>query len=112
MIWTAGNRPNQTIQDLGLPLRRADGHKGRPDSCGWKATSDIWAIGDCAAVQDVRQEEGKIVPPTAQAAIQEGHVVARNVLKTIDGEGDLERVRVQAARASSSSSGATSPSTR
>ena len=47
-------------------------------------------MGDCAAVQDVRQEEGKIVPPTAQAAIQEGHVVARNVLKTIDGEGDLE----------------------
>ena len=51
---------------------------------------DVWAIGDCAAVQDVRQEEGRIVPPTAQAAIQEGHVVARNVIKTIDGEDDLE----------------------
>ncbi|HWI46332.1 MAG TPA: NAD(P)/FAD-dependent oxidoreductase, partial [Rubrobacter sp.] len=29
------------------------------------------------------------VPPTAQAAIQQGHLVARNVLKTIDGKGDL-----------------------
>ena len=54
---------------------------------------DIWAIGDCAAVQDVRKgQDGKIVPPTAQAAVQQGHVVARNVLKTIDGrEDDLER---------------------
>src|ERR671912_550990 len=88
VIWTAGNRPNQTIQDFGLPFDertgikvdltlRVDGH------------SDVWAIGDCAAVQDVRQEEGKIVPPTAQAAIQEGHVAARNVIKTIDGEDDL-----------------------
>src|ERR687895_1126156 len=51
VIWTAGNRPNQTVQDL--------------------------------------DQEGAIVPPTAQAAIQQGHLVARNVLKTIDGEGDL-----------------------
>jgi NADH dehydrogenase len=89
VIWTAGNRPNQTIQEFGLPFDertginvdltlRVEGH------------SDIWAIGDCAAVQDVRQEEGKIVPPTAQAAIQQGHVVAKNVLKTIDGESDLK----------------------
>src|ERR687883_808162 len=79
VIWTAGNRPNQTIQEFGLPFDertgievdltlRVEGH------------SDIWAIGDCAAVQDVRQE-GAIVPPTAQAAIQQGHLVARNVLK-------------------------------
>jgi len=38
----------------------------------------------------VRQEDGRIVPPTAQAAIQEGHLVAKNVIKTIDGENDLE----------------------
>jgi NADH:ubiquinone reductase (H+-translocating) len=92
VIWTAGNRPNQTIQDFGLPFDertgiqvdltlRVDGH------------DDIWAIGDCAAVQDVRQEDGRIVPPTAQAAIQEGHVVARNVLKTIDGKDDFEEFK-------------------
>ena len=44
-------------------------------------------------MQDVRQEDGRIVPPTAQAAIQEGHVVARNVLKTLDGQDDLEEFR-------------------
>src|ERR671911_34252 len=88
VIWTAGNRPNQTIQDFGLPFDvrtgvqvdltlRVEGH------------DNIWSIGDCAAVQDVRQEDGAIVPPTAQAAIQEGHLVAKNVIKTIDGEDDL-----------------------
>jgi len=40
-------------------------------------------------VQDVHREDGGIVPPTAQAAIQQGHLAARNVLKTIDGDGDL-----------------------
>jgi NADH:ubiquinone reductase (H+-translocating) len=89
VIWTAGNRPNQTIQEFGMPFDERTGIKVdltlRVDG-----QSDIWAIGDCAAVQDVRQEEGRIVPPTAQAAIQEGHVVARNVIKTIDGENDYE----------------------
>ena len=55
--------------------------------------SNVWAIGDCAAVQDVRAgQDGKVVPPTAQAAIQEGHVAARNVLAAIDGrEEDFAR---------------------
>ena len=89
VIWTAGNRPNQAITDLGLPYDertginvdltlRVEGHES------------VWAIGDCATVVDRRQADGKLVPPTAQAAIQQGHVVARNVMKTIDGQGDLE----------------------
>jgi NADH dehydrogenase len=88
VIWTAGNRPNQTIQDFGLPFDERTGIKVDL-SLRVDGQSDIWAIGDCAAVQDVRQEEGKIVPPTAQAAIQQGHVVARNVIKSLDGEQDL-----------------------
>jgi NADH dehydrogenase len=92
VIWTAGNRPNQTIQDLGLPY---DGRTGIKVDLTLRVEghSDIWAVGDCAAIQDARQEDGSIVPPTAQAAIQEGHVAARNVLKTLDGEGDLEEFR-------------------
>jgi NADH dehydrogenase len=90
VIWTAGNRPNMAIKDLGLPF---DERTGIPVDLTLKVDGleDIWAIGDCAAVQDMRQEDGRIVPPTAQAAIQEGHVVARNVLKTIGGEGDLDK---------------------
>jgi NADH:ubiquinone reductase (H+-translocating) len=87
VIWTAGNRPNQAIQDLGLPHDERTGIKVDL-SLRVEGNSDVWAVGDCAAVQDVHKE-GAVVPPTAQAAIQQGHLVARNVLKTIDGEGDL-----------------------
>src|SRR5919112_1336667 len=87
VVWTAGNRPNQTVQDLGLPYDERTGI--RVDlTLRVEGHSDVWSVGDCAAVQDVHQE-GAIVPPTAQAAIQQGHLVARNVLKTIDGDGDL-----------------------
>ena len=92
VIWTAGNRPNVAIHDLGLPFDERTGIKVDL-TLRVEGHDDIWAIGDCAAIQDVRQEDGKIVPPTAQAAIQEGHVVARNVLKTLDGEDDLEEFR-------------------
>jgi NADH dehydrogenase len=89
VVWTAGNRPNQTVQDLGLPF---DGRTGIKVDLTLKVEGqdDIWAIGDCAAVQDVRREDDGIVPPTAQAAIQQGHLAARNVLETLSGEGDLE----------------------
>ena len=49
----------------------------------------MWAIGDSAAIP--QKGEGRIAPPTAQAAVQEGYVAARNILATIDGkEGKLE----------------------
>ncbi len=91
VIWTAGNRPNVAINDLGLPVEERTGIKV-DEFLRVEDHPGIWAIGDCASVRDVRQEDGKVVPPTAQAAIQQGYVVARNILATIDGrEDDLER---------------------
>lgn len=43
---------------------------------------NVWGIDDCAANVD---EDGKAVPPNAQAAVQQGEAVARNVLAAIDG---------------------------
>jgi NADH:ubiquinone reductase (H+-translocating) len=49
----------------------------------------VWAVGDSAAIP---QADRKLAPPTAQAAVQEGRVAARNVLATIDGrEDELEK---------------------
>jgi NADH dehydrogenase len=56
--------------------------------------SDIWAIGDCAAIPDIREDDGG-VPPNAQAAVQEGKAVAKNVLAAIDGK-ELEAFEYQA----------------
>jgi NADH dehydrogenase len=92
VIWTAGNRPNLGIEADGLPIDVRTGIKV-DEYLRVEGHQNVWAIGDCAAVQDVRAgQEGKIVPPTAQAAVQEGHVVARNILAVLDGrEGDMKR---------------------
>src|ERR687893_547323 len=91
VIWTAGNRPNVGIEAEDLPVDERTGIKvdGYLRVEGY---SDVWAIGDCAAVPDISAEgDGRVVPPTAQAAVQQGHVVARNLLATIDGrENELQ----------------------
>jgi NADH dehydrogenase len=91
VIWTAGNRPNLGIEVEGLPVDERTGIKV-DGFLRVEGHSKVWAIGDCAAVIDIREkDDGKIVPPTAQAAVQQGHVVARNVLAAIDSrEDDLE----------------------
>jgi NADH dehydrogenase len=84
VVWTAGIRPNAKLEDLDLPLTERDGVvvderlrvPGRPG---------VWAIGDSAAIP---QGDGRLAPPTAQAAVQEGRVAARNVLAAIDGKED------------------------
>ena len=42
----------------------------------------MWAIGDCAAVPDPARK-GQPCPPTAQHAIRQGRLVARNVAATL-----------------------------
>ena len=49
---------------------RVEGHK------------NVWSVGDCTATIE---EDGRFVRPNAQAAVQEGSAVARNVLAAIDG---------------------------
>jgi NADH:ubiquinone reductase (H+-translocating) len=87
VIWTAGNRPNQTINDLGLPMDERNGIKV-DEYFRVKDHPGIWAIGDCAAIPDIREKDGRDVPPNAQAAVQEGRVVAKNILATVDGRED------------------------
>ena len=87
VIWTAGNRPNLGIELGDVPIDQRTGIKV-DRYLRVEGYRDFWSIGDCAAVVDIRQEDGKMVPPTAQAAIQQGHVAARNILATIDGRED------------------------
>ena len=46
---------------------------------------NVWGIGDCAANVD---KDGEPVPPNAQAAVQEGEALAKNILAAIDGKED------------------------
>jgi NADH:ubiquinone reductase (H+-translocating) len=89
VIWTAGNRPNQAVYDLDLPADERNGIKV-DEYLRVEDHPGIWALGDCAAVPNIREEEnGQVVPPNAQAAVQEGKAVAKNVLATIDGREDV-----------------------
>jgi NADH:ubiquinone reductase (H+-translocating) len=84
-IWTAGFRASERLDGLGLPH---DERRGLKVDAYMRVEGyeNVWGVGDCAANV---QEDGKPVPPNAQAATQEGRAVARNVLAAIDGH-DLE----------------------
>ena len=88
VIWTAGGRPNAKVKELDLPLTQRDGVKVDP-YLRVVDRPDVWALGDCAAIPADAEENGKSVPPTAQAALQEGKAVANNILTVIAGSQDL-----------------------
>jgi NADH dehydrogenase len=81
LIWSAGTAPNPLIAKLSAPKRNGrivvDAYLGVE---GWPG---IWAVGDCASVRSSRA--GGFYPPTAQHAMREGKLVARNVAATLYG---------------------------
>jgi NADH dehydrogenase len=81
VIWTAGARASVKLDDLPFPH---DERKGLEVDRFMRVVGheNIWGIGDSAATVD---ERGEPVPPNAQAAVQEGEAVAKNVLAVIDG---------------------------
>jgi NADH dehydrogenase len=93
VVWTAGVKPSPVVARLGL-ARDSDGRvvvdsTMRVDarslgSPGADGVAQIWAIGDCAAVPDPSRP-GRSCPPTAQHAIRQGRLVARNVTATLAG---------------------------
>ncbi len=99
VVWTAGVKPSPVVGRLGLPLDREGrlvvdrtmavdaGHlAGTGAGPGGRAAGDgrVWAIGDCAAVPDASRP-GRAYPPTAQHAVRQGRLVARNVAATLAG---------------------------
>jgi NADH dehydrogenase len=94
VVWTAGVKPSPVVGALGLPLdpggrvvvdatMRVQGHP------------QVWAIGDCAAVPDPARP-GQACPPTAQHAIRQGRLVARNLAAALAG-GEVRPFRYRSA---------------
>jgi NADH dehydrogenase len=82
LIWTAGTSPHPTVGML--PCARNRGRVVVNEYLEVEGYPGVWALGDCALVPDRRT--GKSHPPTAQHALREGKVVARNVAAAIRGE--------------------------
>ena len=82
LVWTTGTAPSPIISSLPCAKERGrllvDQFLRVPD---WP---NVWAVGDCAFVPDIRNQ-GKSHPPTAQHAIREGEVVAQNIAAVLLG---------------------------
>jgi NADH dehydrogenase FAD-containing subunit len=76
LIWCVGVRPDPLVEELGLPTE-----KGRlcvDEYLQVPGHPDVFACGDAAAVPDLTKP-GEYTPMTAQHALRQGKVVARNV---------------------------------
>jgi len=81
LIWTAGTSSNPLIQSL--PCNMEHGKVVVDRYMEVPMWPGVWALGDCAYVLDPKS--GKPYPPTAQHALRQGKVLARNILASIEG---------------------------
>ena len=75
IVWTAGQRPNPRVANWGFEVDD-HGFVSVDDGMRVPGRDDLFAIGDVAAVPD---PEGGIAPATAQHALREAKVAAKNV---------------------------------
>jgi NADH dehydrogenase len=75
VVWTAGVAPHPSLRDLSVPLDER-GRVPVDEHLRVRGMDAVWAIGDCAAAPDPR---GGLCPPTAQHAVRQGPVAARNI---------------------------------
>ena len=83
LVWTAGTQPNPILKTLPVELT-AHGSVPTEASMLVKGFGNIWAVGDCAQIPNLR-ENHKPFPPTAQHASRQGKVVADNIVASIAG---------------------------
>jgi NADH dehydrogenase len=83
LIWTAGITPPPLLSSLPCAMQRgrilANDCLQVPDWPG------VWALGDCALVPDPLNP-GKFYPPTAQHAIRQAAVLAKNIVAAMRGQ--------------------------
>jgi NADH:quinone reductase (non-electrogenic) len=86
VVWTAGVAPHPSLRGLSVPLDER-GRVPVDDRLRVDGMDSVWAIGDCAAVPAT---EGGTCPPTAQHAVRQAPVAARNIAAEL-GVGSSER---------------------
>jgi len=81
VIWTAGTSPNPLLAPL--PCTKERGRVVVNEYMEVPEWPGVWALGDCALVPD--RKTGAYYPQTAQHALREGKVLARNIAATLRG---------------------------
>jgi NADH:ubiquinone reductase (H+-translocating) len=82
LVWTAGTAPNPLLKSLPVEKDKR-GALVAENTLEVPGRPGVWALGDCAAVVDAKT--GKACPPTAQFAIREADVLARNIRAELEG---------------------------
>jgi NADH:ubiquinone reductase (H+-translocating) len=80
VCWTAGVKANPVAARLGLPLDH--GRIACNEEMRVTGYDNVWALGDIAAIPDPARP-GQPCPPTAQHAIRQGKLMAKNVAATL-----------------------------
>lgn len=81
IVWTAGTAPNPLLADL--PCNKDHGRIVANEYLEVPGWPGVWALGDCALIADPKM--GKPYPPTAQHALRQGRMLARNIAAAVRG---------------------------
>jgi NADH dehydrogenase len=82
LVWTAGTAPSPIVKALAVEKdKRGAVIVGK--NLAVPSRLGVWALGDCAAVVDAKS--GKPCPPTAQFALREAVVLAKNMSAELKG---------------------------
>jgi NADH dehydrogenase len=82
LVWTAGTAPNPLTKSLPIEKDKR-GALVVDHSLTVLGRPGLWAVGDCAAVIDAKTQ--KPCPPTAQFALREAQVLAKNIRAQVEG---------------------------
>ena len=82
LVWTAGTGPNPLLKSLPVEKDKRDALVVE-NTLGLPSNPGVWAVGDCAAVADAKS--GKPCPPTAQFALRDAEVLAKNIRAELQG---------------------------
>lgn len=81
LVSTVPSSPNPVVESMALPKDR--GRIKVTSQLSVEGFEDVWAIGDCALIPAAKGDG--FCPPTAQFAVREGIVVAKNIVASIRG---------------------------
>ncbi|MCL6571805.1 MAG: NAD(P)/FAD-dependent oxidoreductase [Bacillus sp. (in: Bacteria)] len=81
LIWSCGVKGNTIVQKWGLPIEK--GKLAVDSYLRVKNMKNIFSIGDCSLFM---KDEKSALPPTAQVALQQAPVCAKNIVASLRGE--------------------------
>ena len=85
IVATIGNAPSPLLHKV--DIRKAHGRAEVERTLRVRGTENIWSLGDCALIpmKDDAKDRKDFAPPTAQFAVREARLLAKNIKATLEG---------------------------